>query len=891
MLDVLKRWLEALLRRAKSERELDEELRYHLERQIEQNVASGMTADEARRAAMREFGGFQQAKEKCRDARGLSLLENLWQDLRYGMRLMHRAPGFTIVVVLTFALGIAANASIFSVVNGVLLKPLPYPQPDELVTLHQSKPNFETGAIPYPNFRDLQRENKTFAAMAISRGYGFTLTGAGDPERVSAQMVTADFFSLLGIKPLLGRTFSPSEDEKGAPPVVLISADFWQRKLGSARDVLGRGINLDDRSYTIIGVIPSDFNLRVNIFRQADVYVPLGQWDSPVLQNRAAALGLHGIGRLKPGVTIEQAQADLDRVMRNLAAAYPATNKDNGAKVIPLKERMVGNLRPTLLMLLGAVGFVLLIACVNVSNLLLARSTVRTREFAVRAALGASRWRLLRQSLTESMLLAMVGCGLGLLIAQWGTRAALGLLPTTLPRAEEVGMDWRVLLFTVSISLLTGLLSGLVPALKTSHWRLSETLKEGGRGVSSGRARAQAVFVVVEMALALILLIGAGLMIRSMSALWKIDPGFQQDNVLTFNLNLPPSMRSASPEATRVALRELSDEINSIPGVQAASFSMGTFPILDEDDLFFWLADQPKPASQSQMNMALVSRVEPGYLTTMGISLKRGRFFERQDDERSQPVAVIDETFASKYFPNQDPIGKRIRLDYEDLPPLQIVGVVGHVKSWGLDRDEYQSLQSQLYIPFRALSDREVRGAATVVRVAVRAEELTPALFDSIRSVVRSRNSQNVINRPQTMNEVIAGSLAARKFSMTLLNIFAMVALLLASVGLYGVISYLVGQRTHEFGIRLALGAQPKDLFRLVLGQGIKMALGGVALGLIAALLLTRLMVKMLYGVSATDPATFMIIALLLTAVALVASLIPARRAMKVDPLTALHYE
>jgi predicted permease len=890
MLDMLKRWLWALLRRADSERELDEELHYHLERQIEQNVAGGMSTDEARRAALRDFGGLQQAKESCRDARGISLFENLWQDLRYGLRLMHKAPGFTAVVVATFALGIAANAVMFSVINGVLLKPLPYPQPEQLVTLHQSKPNFETGAIPYPNFRDLQKENGTFSAMAVSRGSGFTLNGVGEPERVSAQLVSADFFSMLGIKPLLGRTFVPSEDEHGAAPVALISADLWQRKLGSSPDVLGKGINLDDRSYTIVGIIPTDFNLRVNIFRQSDVYVPIGQWDNPALQNRAVALGLHGIGRLKPGVTIEQAQADLDRVMRNLAAAYPATNKNNGAKLIPLKERMVGNVRPILWMLLGAVGFVLLIACVNVSNLLLARSTVRTREFAIRAALGAGRWRLLRQSLTESILLATVGCALGLLIAEWGTRAALNVLPTTLPRAEEIGLDGRVLLFTVAISLLTGVLSGLAPALKTSYWRLSETLKEGGRGMSSGRSRAQGIFVAVEIALALILLIGAGLMIRSINALWNVDPGFRSDNVLTFNLILPTSMQSASPAVVRNTLRELTDALNSVPGVQAASFSDGAFPMLGEDDLFFWLADQPKPASQSQMNMTLVSRVEPGYLTAMGISLKRGRFFDLQDDERSQPVAVIDETFARKYFPNQDPIGRRIRFD-DNQQPRQIIGVVGHVKQWGLDMDDKQSLQAQLYLPFRAFSDEELTGGAGVVRVAARAEELTPPLFDSIRRAVRSRNSQTVISGPQTMNEVIANSLAARRSSMTLLNVFAGVALLLASVGLYGVISYLVGQRTHEFGIRLALGAQPQDVFRLVLSQGLKMALGGVALGLVAAFVLTRLMVKMLYGVSATDPATFTVIAVLLMAVALLASLVPALRATKVDPMLTLRSE
>ena len=769
-------------------------------------------------------------------------------------------------------------------VNGVLLNPLPFPQPEQLVTLDQSKPNFETGAIPYPNFRDLQKENRTFSAMAISRGFGFSLIGAGEAERVSARLISADFFSVLDVKPALGRTFAPGEDEPGAGPVAMISADLWQRKFGAAQDVLGKGLTLDDKNYAIVGVLPASFSL----FRGTDVYVPIGQWNNPALKSRGAGLGLHGIGRLKPGVTIEQGQADLDRVMGTLATAYPDTNRGNGAKVTALKERIVGDIGPTLWMLLGAVGFVLLIACVNVSNLLLARSTGRTREFAIRAALGAGRWRLLRQSLTESMLLALAGGGLGLVVASWGTHAALAVLPTTLPRATEVGLDTRVLIFTVAISLFTGILAGLAPALKTSRWRLSETLKEGGRGASSARGRAQGVLVAVEMALAVVLLIGAGLMIRSLSALWNVDPGFRPDNVLTFGLSLSPSMKTASPEATRAALRELSDQISSTPGVRAVSFSAGAVPLAGRGRPFFWVDGQPKPASQSEMNMALVYRVEPGYLTAMGIPLKQGRFFTDQDDERSQPVVVIDEVFARKYFGDADPVGKRILQDGQD--PQQIVGVVGHVKQWSIDSDEEQTLQAQLYEPFRQLSDNSMNGLAAGLGVVTRFEGAS-APFDSIRRVVQSQNKQNVISRPQTMNEVIAASLAQQRFSMILLDAFAVVALLLASLGLYGVISYLVGQRTHELGIRLALGAQRKDVLRLVLSHGMKMALGGVALGLVAALGLTRLLSKMLYGVSTTDPVTFAVITLLLTTVALLACFVPARRATKVDPLVALRYE
>jgi predicted permease len=808
----------------------------------------------------------------------------VFQDLRLGLRMFLKKPGFSAVIVMTLALGIGANVALFSVVNGVLLNPLPFRQPEQLVTLDQSKPNFDMGAIPYPNFRDLQKDNTTFSAMAISRGYGFSLIGSGEAERVSARFVSADYFSVLDVKPALGRAFASGEDEPGAGPVAMIGADLWQRKFGAAGDVLSRTLTLDDKTYTIVGVVPADFSLS----RGTDVYVPIGQWNNPALKIRGAGLGLHGIGRLKPGVTIEQAQADLSSVMSRLAATYPETNRGNGAKVSSLKERMIGGIGSTLWLLLGAVGFVLLIACVNVSNLLLGRSTGRTREFAIRAALGAGRWRLLRQSLTESLLLALAGGGLGLVVASWGTNAALAVLPTTLPRAAEVRLDTRVLVFTVAISVFTGILAGLAPALKMSRWRLSETLKEGGRGASSARGRAQGIMVAVEMALAVVLLIGAGLMIRSLSALWNVDPGFRSDNVLTFSLSLSPSMRTASPKATRAALRELSDQIASSPGVRAVSFSAGAIPLAGEDDLFFWIDGQPKPASQSEMSMALVYRVEPGYLTAMGIPLKQGRFFTDQDDERSQSVVVIDEVFARKHFGDADPVGKRIRQDGQD--PQQIIGVVGHVRQWSIDADNEQTLQAQLYEPFRQFSDNSMNGLAAGLGVVTRFEGAS-APFESIRRVAQSQSKQNAISRPQTMNEVIASSLAQQRFLMILLDSFAVTALLLASLGLYGVISYLVGQRTHELGIRLALGAQRRDVLRLVLSHGMKMALGGVALGLVAALGLTRLLSGMLYGVSATDPITFTVIAVILTGVALLACFVPARRATKVDPLVALRYE
>ena len=810
-------------------------------------------------------------------------MQTLWQDLRYGARMLMKQPGFTLIALVTLALGIGANVALFSIVKGVLLNPLPFPQPDQIVTLHQSKPNFPTGAIPYPNFRDWQKENQTFAAMAISRRSSFNLLGAGEPEQLNGRWVSAEFFSVLGVQPALGSNFKPGEDERGAPPVVLISASFWQRKFSASAGVLRQTLTLDDKSYTIVGVLPASFTLYPGI----EIYVPIGQWNTPALQNRQAALGLHGIGRLKPGVTPAQAQADLDRVMRRLAEVYPDANRGHGAALIPLKEQLVGDVRLKLWLLLGAVGFVLLIACVNVSNLLLARATGRTSEFAIRAALGAGRSRLVRQAMVENTLLAVSGGAFGLLAAAWGTQVALSVLPATLPRTAEIRLDAGVLMFTFVVALLTGVLAGLIPAWKAVPQRLAETIKEGGRGTSIRCGRAQRLLVGLEMALALVLLVGAGLMIRSLSALWQVDPGFRAENVLTFSIGFAPSLQAASPEAARLALRELSDKLNTMPGARGASFSTGAAPLQQEDDTYFWLDGQPKPASTGEMKMAVVYRVEPAYLTALGIPLKQGRFFSEQDTGQTPNVAVIDEAFAREYFLREDPVGKRINL-VGGREPFEIVGVAGHVKQWSLDTDERQSLQAQLYLPFRQMGGSP-RGVGVVMRLA--GNQLGANTFDAVRRVVQSQHSQNVVFGTQTMQEVIASSLAARRFSMLLLGAFAAVALLLASIGLYGVISYLTRQRTRELGIRLALGARRVEILRLVLRDGLKLALGGVAGGVVAALGLTRLLAGMVYGVSTTDPLTFLVIALSLTAVAFLACLIPALRATQVDPMTALRME
>jgi predicted permease len=511
-------------------------------------------------------------------------MHTLIQDIRFGLRTLGKNPGFTTVAILTLALGIGANTALFSVVNGVLLNPLPYTQPDRLVMLHESKVNFPNGSISYPNFRDWQKDNEVFSAMAVFRGISFTLTGMGAAEQLRGRLISSDFFSTLGVEPVLGRTFEPGEDEIGRPPIVIISEGLWKRRFGGAADIIGKTITLDGKNNVIVGVIPADFDLTLQTTNLREVYVPIGQWTNPLLTNRSAGLGIHGIGRLKPGVSLAQARDDMNRVTRNLALAFPDKNKGIGASVYMLRESIVGSVQPYLLALLAAVGFVLLIACVNVGNLMLARSTSRAREFAIRASLGAGQARLVRQLLTESLLLAVAGGGLGLLLASWGMQAILQQIPAGLPHAGAIRLDARVLIFTAAISLVAGILFGLGPALKTSKPPLHEILKEGGRGASGARHRTQGVYVVVEMAMALVLLIGAGLMIRSLSALWDVNPGFNPKGAMTFAISLPPAMSNANADTIRAAFRQVDSQLKSIPGVTAASVSWGALPLSGDDD-------------------------------------------------------------------------------------------------------------------------------------------------------------------------------------------------------------------------------------------------------------------------------------------------------------------
>ena len=636
--------------------------------------------------------------------------------------------------------------------------------------------------------------------------------------------------------------------------------------------------------------MPASFNLQVGYFRTRELYVPLGQWNNPLLKSRAGGLGLHGIGRLKPGVTIEQGRADMQRVTEDLAAAYPEADKGIGATLLPLKEQVVGNVRVLLLVLLAAVAFVLLISCVNVANLLAVRAMARAREFAVRAALGAGQGRIVRQLLTESVLLAVAGGGLGLLLAAWGTKAALQRLPQGLPRASEVGLDGRILVFTAAISLLSGMLFGLAPALRISRPNVHDTLKEGGRGAGGKKHRAQGFLVVAELAMALVLLIGAGLMIRSISALWSVNPGFDSRDILTFGVSLPPSMKGANADGIRAALREVQRKLETTPGVQSVSLSWAAVPLSSDDEDLFWLDGQPRPASENEMNWTLSYVVEEDYLKVMGILLEHGRFFTAQDNERAAHVVVVDDVFARKFFGDQDPIGKRVNLNSKG-GMAEIVGVVGHVKQWGLDSDDKQPLRAQLYFPFMQLPDEAMRLSATGTGVLARLDPHVPGTADAIRTALKRMNNDQVMFSVQTMEEIIADSLAARRVSMIVLGVFAVLALGLASMGIYGVISYVVGQRTREIGIRIALGAKRMEVLRMVLREGMKMTVLGVVIGFLAALALTQLMASMLYGVSATDPLTFAGVAAILMIVALVASYVPARRAMRVDPIVALRYE
>ncbi len=812
-------------------------------------------------------------------------MANLWQDVRYALRVLLKNPGFTAIAVLTLALGIGANSALFSVVNGVILNPLPFPRTEELTAIYWKTAQFGSSSIPFPTFLDWQKSNQTFSAMAAFREQDYSLTGTGEPGRLHGEMISAEFFPLLGIQPILGRGFRREEDQIGAARVVLLDEGLWKRKFGSSQDAIGKPLMLTGVSYTVIGVVPG----KSPLFEARDIYVPIGQWNDPTFRDRNISMGTQSVGRMKSGVTLAQARADMDSIGRSLGEIYPESNKGTGVTVLPLKQDLVGDVTKTLYILLGAVGFVLLIACANVANLLLARSTGRTREFAIRVTLGAGHWRIVCQLLTESVLLAIAGGALGLAVAKWGTTAVLAALPEALPRSDNIHLDARVLLFTLGVSLLAGIVFGLAPALKIVRPHLSETLKEGGRGSSGARHRTQKIFVIGEMALSLVLLVGAGLMIRSLAALWSVKPGFDPHNVLTFNLGLS-TQRLTTSEEIRAGLRSATAKFESMPGIEAASMMGGSLPMQGDSELPFWVEGRHKPANISETSYALWYAVETGYAKAMRIPVLRGRFISAQDTGKSQPVLVIDENFAREYFPNEDPLGKRINLMLLNVQ-TEVVGVVGHVKHWGLAGNGPQNLQSEFYFPVDQIPDRFLPLVAGGINALVRTEGPTKAFVGALRAASLQLDSDQVVYDFKPMEQIVSNSIGSQRFTMLLLGVFAALALVLSAVGIYGVISYLAGQRTHEIGIRMALGAQRKDVLQMVLDEGMRTALIGVGIGVAAALGLTRLMAKLIFGVGATDPLTFAGVAILLLLVALAACYVPARRAMHVDPIVALRYE
>jgi putative ABC transport system permease protein len=877
------------------EAEIVEELSQHLEDRYEQSLASGATEEEARRVALlelkeselmaRELRRVERPARREQFAPGSQGKRNMFgdilQDLRYGLRTLRKHPGFTAVAVTALALGIGANTAIFSVVNTVLLRPLPYHDPDRLVMVWEddTKGGYPRDTPSAANFVDWREQNKVFEGMGALADQSFNLTGAGDPERLEGKRASANLFNLLGVEPMIGRGFLPEDDQPGAGRVVVLSHGLWQRRFGADPSVVGRQLELNGQSHTVVGVMPRSFQFPSP---ETELWAPIA-----FTQQEAANRGRHYlqvVARMKPGVSVEQAQAEMSTIAARLQQQYPENNTDLGATVVPLHEQVVGDIRPALLILLGAVGFVLLVACANVANLLLARAAARQKEIALRVALGASRARLIRQFLTESVLLSALGGVFGLLLALWGVNLLKAFIPDGISQVRAIAVDSKVLGFTILVSLLTGLIFGLAPATQASNFNLNETLKEGGRDASSGSKgkRVRSLLVVAEVAVSLVLLIGAGLLINSFLRLRSVETGFNVSNLLTMSVVLPD--QKYPDRARRTAFYdELIRRVEAVPGVKSAAVTNWIPLVRQGDSVGVTIEGQPPPEPGKE-NIVVTRVVNPRYFETMGIRLSRGRAFDERQARADSPGAVIvSETAARRYWPGQDPIGKRLAIGTPDSPEdwLTVVGVASDVRQFQLDAEP----RPQMYLSYAQVGLFAPRHL--VVSTSVEPQSLTSAVRGAVWGIDRDQPVSNV----RTMEDVLSESIARQRFSMLLLGIFAAVALLLAAVGLYGVMSYTVAQRTREIGLRMALGAQRSDVLMLVVGQGLKLALAGVALGLVAAFLLTRVMSSLLFGVSPTDPATLAVISLVLVAVALLAAYIPARRATKVDPLIALRYE
>jgi putative ABC transport system permease protein len=871
-------------RRRRMLKDLDQDIRDHIAIETQENIERGMSPDEARTWALRKFGNVTRVKEETREVWSFTWLEQFCADVCFGIRALWKHPGFAIVAVLTVALGIGANTAIFSVVEGVILAPLPYPQPDRLVLVQESRPNLAHLDISYPDYLDWQRSVRSFQQMAALTWRDYDLTGLGASAHLDGMEITSGFFSTLGVKLAMGRELSSSEDLPHGAPAAVISDHLWRERFAASSQALGKPIVLDGAVFTVVGVLPPGFRFLTN----ADIYTSLAQ-GSPMIYNDRTIHGFAAIARLKPDATIAQAQSELNAVQENLDRLYPAADQNLGTLILPLKEALVFEVRGILLLILGAVSIVLLIACTNVANLLLARSTARTREFAIRSALGASRARMVRQLLTESVLLAIGGGVLGLGLAKLAVIVVVALAPASLPRADNIAVNLPVLLFAFGISLVIGILFGLAPALDSSSVDVQVSLKAGERGSTGAHPRAQSIFVIVQMALTLVLLMGSGLLLRTILQLWKVNPGFDRQHVITFKVGLSPSLTKTA-STTRTAYRQLLDRIREIPGIQAADFT-NVVPLSEHDNGGpFWVGAQQSTSMQDAPH-ALYFETGPEYLQVMHIPLLQGHFFTPADNSASEPVVVIDSVLAHMYFPHKDPVGQLITVAH--WRTARVIGVVGHVKHWGLsDTGSYNP--SQIYISFYQLSDEWVPAFAKELSVAVRTPLSVAAIMPAIRNVVYGTGKDQPVYDVQTMQQIASDSMASQRVSMILLGAFSVLALLLASVGIYGVLSYSVSQRIREIGIRMALGAERRDVLKMIIAQGLQLAVAGVILGAVGALLLARLISafsRLLYGVQANDPVTFIGVSLVLICVSVLACYVPARRASRVEPMAALKYE
>jgi putative ABC transport system permease protein len=874
-------------------REIDEEMRFHLDLRAEEYVRKGLSPEDARREAKRRFGRFTQIKEMGYDVRGGGWLETLWQDLRFGARMLLKQPGFTLVAVLTLALGIGANTAIFSVVNAVLLKPLPYPEPGQLVQLRLEGAGKPDTVIGSTAFVQVKAQSQSLARIAAYSGGDMTLTGAEAAEGVVAGAVTADFFPLLGVVPALGRNFTQEEDTPNGPKAAILGHGLWQSRFGGDADVLGRTITLNEQSYTVVGILPARFQYP----EPFQIWIPLA------LSETSAALAGYGegmvllkaIARLKPGVTLEQAQTELQTIAQHIQPGGPTATPggnprsrgeggDSVLTLVGLHEQVVGDVKGMLLVLLGAVAFVLLIACANVANLLLARAATRQREMAVRAALGAGRLRVARQLLTESVLLSLASGGLGLLVAFWGVRALGQWSGSSLPAMHGIGIDAWVLAFTLGVSVITGLAFGLAPAVQAWRTDVNAALKEESRGEMGGHRKWLRHFLVVsEVALALVLLIGAGLLIKSFLRLHDVKPGFRTDDVLTFQVTLAKG--ESSPQKVNF-IKQIVERLKALPGVQAVA-ATDSLPLTQFNRISLAEIEGRPPidlrkAKPGEVRPVSRPTVTLDYFNAMGIPLRNGRAFTLQDVRSPAESVIVNEAFEKYHFPGQSAIGKRIRLRARGAEASwqTVVGVVGDVRQSGLAGD----IMPEVYSP-------ELEDVGGELSFVIRATGEPASLISAVRRVVAEVEPNQALHNVMTMEQRLANTTTSRRLNTALLGSFAGVALLLAVVGIYGVMSYAVTQRRREIGVRMALGAQGGDVSRLVIGEGMKLVLIGALLGLGGALALTRLLKTLLFGVSATDPLTFIVIAALLIMVALLACWIPAQRATKVDPLVALRYE